>query len=477
MPRLSRFLMLAAGLIALLFSDALVSGRVLSQTNLLFRAAPWSAHVPADVGATNTLLGDVPAVITPFLHEVARQLREGRLPVWSPRLFGGHPLLASFQSAIFSPFTWPAIVLPVADALLAAAILKLLMGGLGMWLLLRRFGLAPGAVLAGAVAYLLNPFSVVWIEHPLSAVAAWLPWLLWSLDRLVASGTWRDAALTAGVSALAVLAGHPETTYKVGLLTVPYAIVCAWQGGHMRRLVTRVVPAAVAALAITMVQVLPFVEYLRASGVFAMRQALGRNPYPAPLETLVTAIVPNFFGNPSRGLYLPMENAFGVPSNFCEQQIYAGIAVWILAAVGVVCGWREWRVRFCATGAALAALLMYGVPGFGASLRLAARRRHRRALTPRPDHDHDGDRAGGVRARRAAAARAQPAGGRPGLADERRGRAGDGRGAGDVPGVGARVPACERPLRRDRWLVGVRNRVDGCRRRGHLARVPAAVEP
>lgn len=361
---LLRFLLLATGLVGLLFSDAILSGRVLSQTNLLFRDAPWSAHAPADVGATNTLLGDVPTVFVPFLEDAARQMREGRLPIWSPRIFGGHPLLASFQSAVFSPFTWPALLLPVVDALLVAAVAKLLTGGVGMWLLLRRLGLAPAAVTFGAVAYLLNPFSVVWIEHPLSAVAAWLPWLLWSLDRLLASGTWRDTALAAGVAALAVLAGHPETTFKVALLAGAYAIAGAWYAGGVRRIATHAVPAALVALAIAAVQVWPFYEYLRESGVFAMRDALGQNRYAAPLETLVTAVVPNFFGNPARGLYLPMENAFGVPSNFCEQQIYAGIAVWLLAAVGTVCRWREWRVRLCASASVLAALVMYGVPGF-----------------------------------------------------------------------------------------------------------------
>ena len=53
-----------------------------------------------------------------------------------------------------------------------------------MWLLLRRLGLSPAGVWFGATAYLLNPFSVVWAEHPVSNVSAGMPLLLWSLDRL-----------------------------------------------------------------------------------------------------------------------------------------------------------------------------------------------------------------------------------------------------------------------------------------------------
>ena len=39
-------------------------------------------------------------------------LRSGALPLWATGLFAGHPYLASFQSATFSPFTLPALVLP-----------------------------------------------------------------------------------------------------------------------------------------------------------------------------------------------------------------------------------------------------------------------------------------------------------------------------------------------------------------------------
>ncbi len=367
----------ATVIVAALFSDAMTGRLVLSQADILFGYAPWSAHAPDGfVRPGNDLLGDVPRVFYPFLQHTAQAMRSGTLPVWTTSLFGGHPFLASFQTAMFSPFTLPVLVLPTADALLAAAAAKLLVGALGMWLLLGRWGLSPAALWFGATAYLLNPFSVCWAEHPVSNVSAWLPWLLWAADRLLASRSARDIALLALLVGTVILAGHPETSYKVLLLGGAYVLAGLAptaggsgpaQGGRGRTAVaalcTRFGPAAVLGFGLAAIQLVPFAEYLLQSDVWASRRALPANVHPAAIETLVTAVVPNFLGNPAHGLYLPMQNAYGVMSNFCEQMIYPGIAVWVLAAVGVVAARRAWRVRLVAGSLVVAAALMYGAPG------------------------------------------------------------------------------------------------------------------
>ena len=376
--RLAAFLLFAVLVVALLFSDAFTGGLVLSQADVLFNYAPWSAHAPAGFTRPgNDLLGDIPQVFYPFLEKTAQALRSGALPLWTTGMFGGHPSLASFQTATFSPFTLPALVLPAADALLAAAVAKLLVGALGMWLLLARLGLSPAAVWFGAAAYLLNPFSLSWVEHPLSGVSAWLPFVLWAADRLLVSRAARDVALLGLFVGVVILAGHPETSYKVLLLGGAYVLIglastAAGSGLTLRErartaviiLCTRFGPAAVLGFVLAAIQLVPFAEYLLQSHVWASRRALAVNAYPAAVETLVTAVVPNFLGNPSRGLYLPMQNSYGVISNFCEQMVYPGVAVWVLAAVGVVAARGAWRVRFLAGSVLVAAALMYGAPGF-----------------------------------------------------------------------------------------------------------------
>lgn len=373
------FLTFSFALVVLLFSDAFVHGRVLSQADILYLHAPWSGHVPAGFTRPgNDLLSDIPQVFYPFLSETAASLKAGRLPTWTTAIFGGHPFLASFQTATFSIFTLPALALPPAEALLAAAFLRLLVGAVGMWLFLRRLGLSPPAVWFGSIAWLLNPFSVVWVEHPVANVSAWLPFLFWSADRLLTMRTARDVGLLSLIVGVVILAGHPETSYKVLLFGGAYVVTGlavdaaggAGAGQAWRDLAWRFAPAGILGLLLSAIQVLPFAEYLTQSFVWEYRRDAAANIFPAPLATVITAVVPNFFGNPSKGLYLYLPNAYGILSNFNEQLLYPGIATWILAAVGVVSAGRSWRVRFFALSAVIAALLMYGVPGFVHALML-----------------------------------------------------------------------------------------------------------
>ena len=230
-----------------------------------------------------------------------------------------------------------------------------------MFLFLRRLGLAPPAVWFGALTFLLNPFTVVWLEHPPSAVSCWLPWLLWSVDRNRHEGGPGNVALLAALTALTLLAGHPETAFKVLLMTGAYAVAVCLVGTRRGRLGSdcmllfgRLLPAVLLGAALAAAQIVPFLEYMGESGIAAMRRTFTVSPMVVPPPSAVAAFVPDVFGNPSRGVWL---------TNYCEQQTYPGNVAWILAAVSLGVAARRWRVAFLAGTALLAAALMYGVPG------------------------------------------------------------------------------------------------------------------
>ena len=366
-PRLRSFIVVASILVALFLIDA-ASGRVLSQADILLRFSPWAESGPPGAVATNgqrpgnPLLGDIPVFVYPSLQLTRDSLRAWRLPVWNPDMYGGQPFLASYQTGLLSPFVVLSVLLPPADALLAHAVVRLLIGGVGMFLFLRRLGLAPAAVWFGALTFLLNPFTVVWLEHPPSAVSCWLPWLLWSVDRNRRDGGPGNVALLATLTALTLLAGHPETAFKVLLMTGAYALAVSLAGTHRGRLGSdamllfgRLLPAVLLGAAVAAAQIVPFLEYMGESGIAAMRRTFTVSPMVIPPLAAVAAFVPDVFGNPSRGVWL---------TNYCEQQAYPGNVAWILAAVSVaVAARRHWRVAFLAATALLAASLMYGVPG------------------------------------------------------------------------------------------------------------------
>ena len=67
-----------------------------------------------------------------------------RLPLWNPHVMAGRPFLADAQSAVFSPFTVPAYVLPLSKALGVMALLKLFVAAFGTYLFGRLLGMRFG---------------------------------------------------------------------------------------------------------------------------------------------------------------------------------------------------------------------------------------------------------------------------------------------------------------------------------------------
>src|SRR4029450_8669227 len=97
----------------------------------------------------------------------------GHFPVWTASIAAGQPFLATYQSALLSPFTWLVMAMPLkllAYSTVAMAAMRLLVGGIGMFLFLRRLNLSPWAAAFGGITYLFNPFSIVVLEHPYANV-------------------------------------------------------------------------------------------------------------------------------------------------------------------------------------------------------------------------------------------------------------------------------------------------------------------
>nr|MCU0255815.1 YfhO family protein [Vicinamibacterales bacterium] len=229
----------------------------------------------------------------------------------------------------------------------------------GMLLFLRALGLSRWASAFGGVAWLLNPFSLVWLEHPLAGVPPWLPWMLLAAERLPSVPRHRRvraAAWLAVATALVLGGGHPHTGLFVAALGAGYALVRAQRSGEGWRAVALAAAALALGAALVAVQVLPFLEYVSLSRAATLRTGYELNPFFVPASALITAVVPNFLGHHGSG-------NFAGPTNYLEQLAYPGIAVWLLAAVGLAVGARAWRTWYFAGSATFALLVMYAAPG------------------------------------------------------------------------------------------------------------------
>lgn len=301
-----------------------------------FRHTLWPAADQALGGA------DIRSQFYPWLATAREAVRAGRLPLWDSHHFAGYPFLANPQVGFFYPPTWLAWFLPTNAALSWYVILHLCLSAIGMLLFIRRQGANWTGAFLSALTFALSGFAGarLFAGHiGLIATVAWLPWILLALDRATrdTSGWW---AVIAGLPlALSILAGNTPILLYLGLVTLAYTLFLAITprpqvsepaGSDDRRLpadsagrrivytARQLLIAVAVGLALSSVQVLPFLQFAASSARTAAPSFDFATSYSLPPAHLITLLVPEYFGEPLRVGY------WSVPL-FEEYVYYVGV--------------------------------------------------------------------------------------------------------------------------------------------------------
>src|ERR1700688_1424173 len=279
--------------LGVLFGSSLCGGKLLLPLDNLRGEVPFRLLPPTQPHG-NLLQGDLIELVVPSLDAARRGLTAGRWPLWNSRVRGGMPLLADPQAQALAPLAILALPFsPLRGAAVIAA-LRVLLALVFMFLLLRRQGLGEGPSLAGALAFGLSGFTLLWVGWPLASSAALLPAVLYALARLpgtshgpsaaepgiatspreqsgpaedgLASGgrRRRDAVLLVLALAALLLAGHPETELYACLLAAAFAagLVRRSPPGRRLPLLRRMSGAALVAAGMAAPALLPALDYL-----------------------------------------------------------------------------------------------------------------------------------------------------------------------------------------------------------------------
>ena len=344
--------------------QGLLPGWTLSNSDMLWSTAPWTAAPPEGVraGGANFELADAVAVFHPFFQHTRGVLPD--VPLWNPHVMGGRPFLADAQSSVFSPFTVPAYVLPFWTALGVIAALKLFVAAFGTYLLGRELGMRFGGALLAGIVFAFGTFFAVWLAWPLTNVFPLLPWLLLLTELLVRRPGPLPAAGLAALVGLAYFGGHPESTFHVLVATCAYfafRLALGWlRGGRRGSLLVR--PAVAFALsvgagtALAAAMLLPLFELLLASGDYERRQGL--EPGHAEAKYLAALFLFDYWGRPTQS---PL-----IGDLVSNRGWYAGGITLMLASAALVL--RPTATRLAVVGfAALVAAVVLGVdPVFSA---------------------------------------------------------------------------------------------------------------
>jgi hypothetical protein len=174
--------------------------------------------------------GDITRLYLPQRVELARALRQGRLPWWTPRMGLGYPLLAGGEMGALYPPNWLIYgLLPAETGLTVSITLHYFWAALGMAYLSRTWGRSWTAALLAGVTLAFGGFVGAHLSHiSMLTVASWTPWLLAATHRVFArERVGRAAGALAGGVALQFLGGHPQMSLLSLLPVSAYAVWCA----------------------------------------------------------------------------------------------------------------------------------------------------------------------------------------------------------------------------------------------------------
>ncbi|MFN8522081.1 MAG: hypothetical protein U0821_03150 [Chloroflexota bacterium] len=334
----------------------------------------WIAWVewPLLVGEAVYARSDTFAFFFPVFAELYRAVTAGRLPMWSPGIFSGFPLLAEGQiGALYPPHLLAVLLAPTAVlGFLYLRVAHVALAGVGAYVLCRALGSGAFGASVGSLAFSLGSFMVAQQHHAsLTAGAAWLPWVLaWTelsfrVRRLARVALLALAAASYGIQ---ILAGHPQPPVLTGELLAAYVLwrqlaqVCGRSTTRSSRApVLRAFAdgfiavgfIALVGLAIGAVQLLPQYELSRESWRAAGWSYRDAIEYSLPPINLITLIFPYFFRTADGGqwsLWL-----------IWEVCVYVGIAPLALALMAVV-GVRGWQTRFFLAVAMISLIVSIG---------------------------------------------------------------------------------------------------------------------
>ncbi|MBI2822383.1 MAG: hypothetical protein HYX74_09175, partial [Acidobacteria bacterium] len=341
-----------------LYGQALLTSRVLTQADLLLTFPPWKQHQPNDfAGPSNALLSDQSFQVLPYLYYLKQSISEGRIPLWNPHIMAGMPFLSNMQSGVFYPLHWLVLLRPVPEAVEWICATKVLLAALGFYLFsLKVLAVGPIPAFGGAVIYALCGFNTVWLFYAHTNVALLAGWLLLAIDGVIRRGRLENICLLALVVALAIFAGHPETALHLSAVA---ALFIAFQLGRAATgrpaALGRISLATLLGTALSGVVLLPFMDDGLASATLAIRK-YAEHP-SLPWFSAVTALIPDFFGNPSAGFYRG-------PKNYNEIASFASVSSLVLAGLALALGRRNPGTYFGLATSALCGVVAYGIAPF-----------------------------------------------------------------------------------------------------------------
>ncbi|HEX6160078.1 MAG TPA: hypothetical protein VF111_07925, partial [Thermoanaerobaculia bacterium] len=205
----------------LLFTGrAILTGRTYAPADIAFMAEPLSDYA-RDYGVEkphNIFLSDLHCQILPWQRAVRYALANGEWPLWNPFILGGDILAAAAQPAVYDPWMWLGMLLPLPDAFTFGATLTFFLAGFFTFAFARALGLREVAAFTAAAGFMFCGMLAFFVGWPLGRSWVYLPLVLFATHER----RWR---LLTAAFVLLIFAGHPESVLHVVAVGAVYGVV------------------------------------------------------------------------------------------------------------------------------------------------------------------------------------------------------------------------------------------------------------
>ncbi len=303
---------------------------------------------------------DLLAYNLPLEKSIHDAYARGRLPVWTPEVSGGRPLLPNPNTGALYPVRALLAAAPFPIAMRLYPLLHWSAAGAGMLALLGALGASPAAAWIAAATYAFSGVVVSDVFYPhIQPGMALLPWLLWVCARPWRRTVWQTLGL-ALLFAVDILAGD-VFTIGLGILAVATFAAVERSGAPRRDLLRRAAVALGLGVLAAMPQIAATALWIPETNRGVLGLKLGEaTMYSVSPWRLAELVVPYPFGETWR--LTPVEvwgwRAFGGKAMGLFSTLYAGALA--AMAMGTMFKRREPGVRFAwwVLGMTLAAAML-----------------------------------------------------------------------------------------------------------------------
>lgn len=278
----------------------------------------------------NSLLGDPVFQFEPWRGYTKSRLQRGEFPLWNEDNSKGAPYFANMQSAVLYPLNFLYYLLPTHFSLSIIHFSKLFLLLLFSFLYFRSLRCSKDIAILGGFLVTFSAFPFVWLQWPQTNVFILFPFLLFITEKIKQStvGLHRWYVLLTLTYFVAILGGHPETLFHIGVIHSLYILFRL--GRDIKKLLFSFI-GIVIGFFLGAIQLFPFLEYFLNSYSLFHRQE-SHDIFFLPVQSIALLIFPFLLGAPHIDFYRPIAG-----TNFQEAiGGYVGICVLLIGLIGGV---------------------------------------------------------------------------------------------------------------------------------------------